>query len=857
MEMVANKNTILLVCLLLLSRVLCAQTERFQIERKNTPLSEVLKEIEGKTNMMMVYGDDIINGEQKVNLSGDYSLSEALNLLLKGTGVKVRYAKDKVIIYRTREKKNKHVLSGYIREKESRELLPLANVYLPEYAVGTSSNSYGFYSITLPEDSVTIVFSYAGYTTEKIRLKMTQDQVINIELTPNVLLKEVVVVSTAENEAEVIDIGHINIPVDQMKNVSFILGEKDIFKAIQLLPGVKRGTEGSSGFYVRGGGPDQNLILLDDAPVYNANHLFGFFSSFNGNAIKSIDFYKGGFPSRYGGRLSSILDMRMKEGNQNEVHGEASIGLISSNLTLEGPIKKDKISAMISVRRTYFDVLTKPFLKPGQLGYYFYDFNAKISFNINERNKVYLSSYSGKDNLESSTNNEGNSTKSSLLNWANQTSTLRWNHQFSNKVFGNASAIYSNFNLNSASNQVYQDTTYFSRYFSAIRDWNIKYDLDVFASSHHHIRSGFNLIAHRFNPGALVVKEQVNLNFKDLNSPIDVYEAAIYAEDEWKATQELAFNFGMRLTGFNQSLSSLKLNPEPRITSTYQFLGNWAIKASYTKMYQYIHLLSNTGVGLPTDLWVPSTEKVPYQSSTQGALGITHNLPNKRISISVEVYSKESNDVVSYKPGSTFLAIDRPTSEQYLSWEDKVTSGKSWSEGIEILIQKKIGRLNGWIGYTLSKTELQFNDINFGKKFFALHDRRHDLSVVAIYNLNERITFSSTWIYQSGNRITAPQNSYVAINHDLFRLQAGSYNEVTDYGSQNSFETPAYHRLDVGVQFHKKKKRYERIFEVGLYNAYYRKNPFLYQVVTDSQRTYLQGINVFPIIPSFSYQIKF
>lgn len=849
---------LLLLCLFIVPFSLRAQKEQFHIQKKDATVLEVLKEIEKKAGVTFVYSDDNVNTDRRVSLSGDFKLEEALRVLFENTVVKFKASRGKVILYRPKNaKKRAHVLSGLIRTKESGELLPMASVYLPELEMAAMANSYGFYSIALPEDSLTVVFSYAGCSPQRIKLKLTKDQELNIDLPSYQVLKEVVVTSV-EKESEAVNMGHISIPASQINDVPYLLGEKDIFKMIQLLPGVKRGTEGSSGFYVRGGGSDQNLILLDDAPVYNANHLFGFFSALNGNAVKSVDFYKGGFPSRYGGRLSSVLDIRLKDGNQNEMHGEGSIGLVSSNFTLEGPIKKNKISAMVAARRTYYDVVAKPFLKPNTLSYYFYDVNARLSFNINNANKVYLSGYFGSDNLSSPPEKDILTDNSYSLLWGNQTATLRWNHEFSNKVFGNASLIYSSFKLNANSNQLYWDTTYYSRYYTAIRDWNLKYDADIFASLQHHARVGGNFIFHRFNPGALVVKELSNLDLTNLNNPVYDYEAALYAEDQWKVTPKLALDFGARLTGFSQSLGSIKLNPEPRLNLAYQFRDNWAVKGGFSQMYQYIHLLSNTGLGLPTDLWVPSSAKIPRQGATQEVLGIVRDLPKAGISISIEGYYKKMSNIVNYKPGSTFLAIDQATSEQYMPWEDKVTSGQGWSRGIELFVQKKSGRLNGWVGYTLSKTELQFDEINFGEKFYATYDRRHDLSIVGIYKLSKHITLSGTWIYQSGNRITVPQNQYLAIYNDLYHQQDGSSREVTDYGAKNSFKTPDYHRLDLSIQFHKQKRKYEYMWQLGLYNAYYRKNPFFYEIVFDKQgHTYLQGTNVFPLVPSISYQIKF
>lgn len=849
MEMAVTKKIVF--CLSLIATCVLGQTEKFYMNKSNSSLQEILRDIEINTGKSFVYSDDAIDSEKKVTLIGYYTLTEALSTMFRNTNITFTYSGDKVVVLHREAKKKRHTLSGYIREKDSGEPLPLANVYLPWLKYGSSANNYGFYLITVPEDTLTVVISYAGFQPQVHRLTVRADIELDGELDHRVL-NEVIITADRETQSDKTEISHINIPVEQMNLVPFLFGERDVFKLLQLMPGVKRGAEGSGAFYVRGGGADQNLILLDDAPVYNANHLFGFFSAFNGNAIKSIDFFKGGFPARYGGRLSSVLDTRMNEGSQNKTSGNRSIGLLSSSLAVNGPIKKGKVSFMVAGRRTYADLLAKPFLKPGD-AYYFYDFNSKVGFNIDRHNKIYASGYFSKDDLKAINSDED----SYFLRWGNQTASLRWNHQFSNRFFSNTSLIYSNFNLNSGFSQVYQDTTYFSSYQSGIRHLNFKFDADIFPSSKHHIRTGLNFIAHQFNPGALVVKERSGLDFTNFDNTVHAIETALYAEDEFVLSPELSFDVGARLTGFDQTLGQMKLNPEPRAIVRYQFSENWSAKAAYSKMYQYIHLLSNTSLGLPTDFWVPSTDRVPREQSSQWVAGVVRDLPRHHLSISIEAYSKTSNNIINYKPGSTFLAINRPTSEQYLSWEEKVVSGQGWSKGIELFLQKRTGRLNGWIGYTLSKTELQFDAINFGEKFFANYDRRHDLSVVAIWELNKKIKLSGTWIYQSGNRITAPQNQFLVINHDLFRQQAGSYNEVVDYSSKNSFQTPDYHRLDLSIQFHKQKKRVERIWEIGLYNAYYRKNPFFYHVVNDNHSTYLQGENIFPIIPSFSYQIHF
>ncbi len=778
---------------------------------------------------------------------------------------------------------NRFTVSGYIREKGSQEQLIGVNVYLPNSSVATTSNTYGFYSLTIPaQDSVTLIYSFVGYQRIERRISLQKNQEINIDLEPATQLQEVVVSARKQEDkvSETVQMSKIDLPVNQIKKIPAFLGEKDVLKVLQLMPGVQKGSEGQSGIYVRGGGADQNLIILDDAIVYNANHLFGFFSTFNGDALKSVELTKGGFPARYGGRLSSVIDLNMKEGNKEKLHGEGGIGLISSRLTLEGPIKKGKSSFLVSGRRTYLDVVARPFIKAQSTGdskdnggYYFYDLNAKLNYDFGRKDKVYLSGYFGQDRFYAESENSTESNESNL-NWGNITATARWNHLFSEKLFANTSFILSRyqFGIGSFFKDKVQSTEDFTlKYNSRINDIGLKSDFDFFPDHRHSVRMGIALTRHRFIPSAVVLKSsEANLD-REAN-PIDVLESGIYGEDTWKVTDKLKMNAGLRLSYFLAQKQSY-LRPEPRFSAALKLAENLSAKASYAEMNQFVHLLSNTGIGLPTDLWVPTTKKVAPQNSKQVAAGIARDFPNHDLTLTVEGYYKVMNNILAYKEGSTFLNLDG-LGAQEVSWEDNVTAGKGWSYGGEFLLQRKVGRFSGWVGYTLSWTQWQFPELNGGKKFFPKYDRRHDISVVGIYELSPKITLSCTWVYGTGNALTLPVSSYQAYvdrfnssrRNPTFvdRVQWSSQN-VNEYGEKNSFRAEAYHRLDFGIQFHKKLKRHERTWEISLYNAYNRRNPFFYDIVSETTTTgtstesknVLKKYSLFPIVPAFSYNFKF
>jgi outer membrane receptor for ferrienterochelin and colicin len=771
-----------------------------------------------------------------------------------------------LIVFQDIYAQTKFTISGYITEKGSKENLPGVTVYVPKLKVGTASNNYGFFSITLPKDSVELIFSYVGFKAKKLKLYLDKNLSYAIEMGAEDLEEVTVTAEQTKKLSEETQMSSVDIPIEQIKQIPAFMGEKDVLKVIQLMPGVQKGSEGSTGIYVRGGGPDQNLILLDEAPVYNANHLFGFFSVFNGDALKSVELIKGGFPARYGGRLSSVIDLQMKDGNKEKIHGEAGIGLIASRFTLEGPILKNKCSFLVSARRTYIDALLSPFLpKNGKLGYYFYDMNAKINYVFNDKNRVYLSGYFGQDKFYLKTK-EATTESMSGINWGNATSTLRWNHLFNSRLFSNLSLIYTSYKLGIQNQEKFENDYYNLSYSSTIRDFGLKYNFDFIPAPNHYIRFGTNATWHHFVPQALIIKASDPVNALDSKSrAIDTYEGGVFIEDDWKMTPKLKMNIGFRLSSFS-SKGTTFFNPEPRAALRYLLGNNFSLKGSYALMNQYLHLLSNTGVGLPTDLWVPATNKVKPQQSQQLALGLAKDLPNKNVTITVEGYYKWMKNVLNYKEGASFLNVtDNSNVESQNDWQTKVVSGTGLSYGAEFLLQKKVGKFTGWIGYTLSWTWLQFDSLNFGERYPARYDRRHDISLVGIYKLNDHITLSSTWVYGTGNAITLPISTYGVEQQTVPGAQqsqtSGSwpYSLTGDYGKKNSFRMAPYHRMDIGIQFHKKLKRCVRTFEFSVYNVYSRQNPYFYYIDYDqkSKKNKLMQASLFPILPSVSWSYKF
>lgn len=765
-------------------------------------------------------------------------------------------------------------LSGYVTENGSGENLLGVSIYVPELKLGTVSNDYGFFSLTLPEGKHQVYISYIGYATQIKEINLSEDLNLDFAITSEAESLEEVVVTADEKvkESKVTQMSTVRLNPLDIQDVPAFLGEKDVLKTLQLLPGIQGGSEGSSGFFVRGGTPDQNLIILDDAVVYNSNHLFGFFSVFNGDAIKSVEAFKGGFPARFGGRLSSVIKIDMKDGNKEKLSGKINIGLISSSLLLEGPINKGKTSFILSGRRTYIDVLAQPFLneEEGKGGYYFADLNFKIHHIFSPKDKLYWSNYYGRDKFYSNFKDEFTDEKV-RLGWGNITSTLRWNHQFNNKLFSNTSLIFSNyeFKITDEYTDTFENRTedYSFSTSSGINDYTLKTDFDYFPNSQHSIRFGALATRHNFTPQRVLIQDDFSGNV-DTKQELNSFEGAVYAEDDWKLTDKLRISPGLRLSYFKFGDKNY-LNPETRLAMSYNLKPDLALKASYSRMNQYIHLLSSSGIGLPTDLWVSSTDQVKPQTSEQFAIGVAKDFFDKDYSLTFEGYYKKMDDVIAYKEGASFLAFDDIESGKDLTWEDNITSGQGWAYGGELLFRKQTGKLTGWLGYTLSWSERQFDELNLGKKFFDRYDRRHDISVVGIYKPHERITLSGTWVLSTGNNYTLPNLQRLDTPNGFpIRSPNNFFDGETEFATaRNNFRGETSHRLDLGIQFHKKlKKGRERTWGFSLYNAYARQNPFIY-TLEDSKfdgndpnatvETKLVRTSVLMLIPSFNYTFKF
>lgn len=763
-----------------------------------------------------------------------------------------------------------HTISGYIEDASSKERLIGVNVYLAGTSYGTSTNTYGFYSLTVPDGEYVLVASFISYQSQRdsIQLKSNIERDFQMRETSEELQEAVV--TAEETMAEQVRMSTTRLSIPEIKKIPAFLGEVDIIRAIQLLPGVQSGGEGTTGFYVRGGSPDQNLILLDGVPVYNASHLFGFFSVFNADAIKNVQLTKGGFPARYGGRLSSVLEIDMKEGNMQEFHGSGSIGLISSKLTLEGPIIKDKTSFIVSGRRTYYDLLTKPFLEEGiNAGYYFTDVNIKVNHILSRKDRLYLSYYTGVDKFyfeedyqnDDPFDNTIEERYNNGIKWGNHTGSLRWNHLFSDKLFGNLTATFTQYQFSVGSDEYrkYRDNgevkeqSFGFEYFSLIRDYGLRYDLEYSLNPAHSLRMGASYTYHTFKPGVAQIQEDYSdykvdslINLSDVIFANDMYA---YIEDDWQLSSRWRANYGLHYSAyftkdaFYQSL-------QPRASVRYLMRDDWSLKGSYALMNQYIHLLSNSGLGLPTDLWVSSTENVKPQLSQQVAFGTTKNVQGKTYEFSAEVYYKWMENLIAYKEGASFLSNT--------DWQSTVeTDGTGKAYGLELLARKNEGKTTGWIGYTLAWTNRQFSNLNEGRTFSYKYDRRHDVSVVVHHKFNDAIDVGLTWVYGSGNTYTAPVANYFLNGGDNFdgNLFPQQYQRYSD---RNALRLPAYHRLDLGVNFNKKTKWGTRTWNFSIYNVYNRQNPYYLYIDTENDGDkVVKQVSLFPIIPSVSFIFTF
>jgi hypothetical protein len=762
-----------------------------------------------------------------------------------------------ILLFNTVLGQEKLTLSGYIKDSNSGENLIAAVIRVKDQNLSTYSNNYGFYSLSLPAGTYEVEISFVGYASKTETVELNADQRRNFEITPNSSVIEEVIVTGKKEDDNVTSpqMGNLKFTMEELKNIPVVFGEKDILKSIQLLPGVSTGGEGSSNFYVRGGGGDQNLILLDEATVYNASHLLGFFSTFNSDAIKDASLFKGGIPAQYGGRISSVMDISMLDGNNKKFSAEGGIGLIASRLKLEGPIVKDKSSFMISGRRTYADLFLK--LSPDETTkkskLYFYDLNAKMNYKLNDRNTLYLSGYFGKDDLG----------YGDLFgfDWGNATATVRWNSVINSQLFSNTSLIYSDFAYNV---NVSNDDSDF-KIASKIRNWNFKQDFSYYSTNNNTLRFGVNLHQQSIKPASLEAQEGSEVNSVSVDSRQGI-EAAAYVSHEWKPFDKLSMIYGIRFSDFmvmgpgsfydfdedgepisethyDRDIAKHYFNFEPRLSLSYILNPNNSIKASYNRISQNLHQLTNTTSSLPTDQYVVSSLNIKPQIADQVALGYFRNFNNNTYEFSVESYYKYMDNQIDFRNGADLQA------NKYMEGDLLYGIGRSY--GAEFLLRKNKGRLTGWLAYTLAKSERQFDQINEGNWFNARQDRTHDISLVGIFQLSKKWTLGATFVYYTGNAITFPSGKYQVDGTTMFY-----------YTERNGYRMPDYHRLDLSATYEPKKenRRFHSSWSFGVYNAYNHKNAYIIDFRENEQNpniTEAYRIALFGAIPSVTWNFKF
>jgi hypothetical protein len=752
-------------------------------------------------------------------------------------------------------------IHGYISSKKTGEKLIGSTIYDTIHKVGTLTNEYGFFSLSIPNEATVFRISFGGLESDFFEIKLDENE-FNFSLNEINALDEVVVTAGSKRSVESTNIGTMELSLDKVDKLPILLGEKDVLKILQLMPGVKSGGEGSSGIYVRGGGPDQNLILLDGVPVYNASHLFGFFSVFNSDALSQVTLTKGGFPARYGGRVSSVLDMRMKEGNNQKYNVEGSIGIIASRLLVEGPIKKDKTAFIISARRTYIDALVRPFMKQNEKGgYYFYDLNAKINHKINNKHHLYLSGYFGQDKASFKTK-YGDSDYSSVnkagLNWGNAIAAARWNYRITPKVFTNTTFTYSKYLFkiydNQSSSGTIDGNSYSNEssleYISGINDWTGKTDFTFLPNPNNTIKFGISDIYHTFKPGVNTMSSTYgNTTYTQSEGSKFQYahELSAYIENDHAITGKLKVNYGLHHSSFFVGKKQYH-QLQPRISANYLLTENSSLKFGYARTAQFLHLLSNTGIGLPTDLWVPATDRIAPVTANQVSIGFNQEI-KKQYNFVVEGYYKKMNNLIQYKEGASFF-------NQNTDWQSKVEVGQGWAYGVELMLEKRKGNFSGWIGYTLSWTERQFDNINFGEKFPYKYDRRNDISVVMTYKLSPKWDFGMVFVYGTGNAVTLATQTYDVAPNPITSGFLGN-TQVGYFNSINNYRMPAYHRMDVGVNRTRQKEWGETILSFSIYNVYNRQNAFFIYTESNGSKNVLKQTSLFPIIPSISWKFKF
>ena len=861
---------------LLISQLLVGQG---LLERQITPSIHqgTIKEIIEGLEVDFIYDSEKVDVSIYAELlEKDYTVRSLLEQLFNEQDIQFIIRGDKIILKRKlkdqKGRKGKATIYGYIIDESSGESLLGASILDARTGLGTIANYYGYYSLTIPIGEVKLEVSFTGMEKQTRHFSLKGDSSINVNMLPEEMELDEVVITGEEFDPiqESTEMGTATLNRQQIQSRPAIGGEVDVIKVLQLLPGVQSGIEGSSSLYVRGGGPDQNLILLDGVPVYNTSHLFGFSSVFNSDAINSVKLIKSAFPARYGGRLSSVVDMSMKEGNLNEMKGVANISVLASSLMLEGPIAKKKSSFMIAGRRSFIDLLTK---SKSDNNYYFYDFNLKMNHRFSEKDRIFFSTYLGKDSGELNksqtwTEETGDAmlvsrteTKSNV-EWGSSISVLRWNHVFNPKLFSNLNLSYSTYDFE-AFNDFYSETrsntdtlTEYQRFITSsdISDLSIRLDVDFYPHPNHSLKIGAQNVVHQFKPNVvgIIASEQPDATFNALNSNANEY--VVFAEDEISFSRKLKANVGIHLSGLEVT-DTFYSSLQPRVSLRWLLNEKLALKSSYAEMTQFLHLLTNPGLGLPTDLWVPVTERVPPQESTQYTLGLAHTLTSG-LEITLEGYFKKMSGLIEYKDGANFLRLNE-------DWQDKINIGNGTSYGMELFVNHKGKRFEGWVGYTLAWSNRIFDQINFGKQFPYKYDRRHDIKTVLSYRVKRNVILSANWVYGTGIALTLPSSKYSAPTGVIGDEHETSPTPILNFESRNGYRQRPSHRLDLNASFSKKKKRTERTWILTVYNLYNRRNPVFIEVRPTQDFDGLdwnlrfKEYSFLSIIPSISYRLSF
>ena len=874
-----------------------ALKSKYSLQITNASFEEFAKKIEKLIGYTFIYGEEV-EVPASITIDAKYkTLTEILDAVFDKCPIKYEIANKHIILQKKKAPTatRKYTISGYVKDESSFETLIGANIIDKVGGRGITTNPYGYYSITLPEGEVEMAYSYMGYTTQQHPFSLQQDTVLNIQMSSHNLLEEVVIVSDkTESGIMATHMSATDIGIAQIKNTPSVLGETDVVKTIQMLPGVQAGVEGSAGLYVRGGSPDQNLFLLDGVPVYNVDHMFGFFSIFTPEAVKKVTLFKGSFPARFGGRLSSVVDIRTNDGDMKNYHGLFSIGLLTSKIQFEGPIIKNKTSFNVSARRSYLDWLIAPFFQSHEkVTYHFYDVNAKINHRFSDKARLYLSVYNGNDKYgytyEDDSYYSGNigyenryENKDKMnTNWGNLIASARLNYIFNQKLFCNATVAYNKYqfniknkanttstNINNVSKELYE-----SKYNSSIRDWMYQIDFDYNPIPTQNIKFGATYQRHNFHPevsSSKVLLSENDQTYQDTtynniaNKAIRAHEVSAYIEDNFNIGRNIRANVGVHLSMFNVDKKNY-FSIQPRISARYQMNKHVALKASYTKMQQYIHLLTSSMISMPTDLWVPVTKNVKPMSAHQYSIG-GYYVGLKGWELSIEGYYKHMNNVLEYKEGSSFFGSSA-------GWENKVESGKGRSMGVEFMLQKLSGNTTGWIAYTLAKSDRKFavGGINNGERFPFKYDNRHAIDFVVNHKFSDRIDISGSWMFITGGTISVAREVTGVLRPGNDHISTEEY-----FKQRNNYRLPASHRLNLGINFRKKTKRGERIWNISVYNMYNAMNPSIiysdntseyhYQIESPSGeiiniyepgKRRLTKLTILPFIPSASYTFKF